>query len=206
MQGHEGQNPRPLRPWLGLVPLAAAALVMVGAGALGRSWIVLAPAVFHVVLLELIASWTARRGRSEPALQPISDAGVHLTRVVEVALALGMAFLSLVVGLSWPVRPGWIVLVLLGAVSVAVALGLRRMARALAAVRAAGLGDRVKGYGPLLYINPDDPRLWVPKLFGPGVTLNFARPVAWVILIAILIPPLAGATVALIFASRAAGR
>ncbi|MCI4346726.1 MAG: DUF5808 domain-containing protein [Thermoplasmata archaeon] len=41
----------------------------------------------------------------------------------------------------------------------------------------------------VFYYNPEDPALFVPKRVGVGWTLNFARPVAWVI---ILLPPLFG--------------
>lgn len=34
----------------------------------------------------------------------------------------------------------------------------------------------------LLYMNPDDSRLWVEKRFGFGWTLNFARPMARVVM------------------------
>jgi hypothetical protein len=193
---------RPLPPWLGLIPLGATAAILVAGGGLGQSWIVLGSGVFHVVLLELIATWTRRRGERAGSLQAVTAAGVHLARLVAVALALSMSLLALVVGLRWPVRPGWLLAAILGLLSLAVGLGLRRMSAALAQVRAAGHGDKVKGYGPVLYRNPDDPRLWVPKLFGPGITLNFARPAAWVILIAILIPPLAAAAIAIVLASR----
>lgn len=34
----------------------------------------------------------------------------------------------------------------------------------------------------LIYFNPGDPKLWIEKRFGGGLTVNFARPLAWVIL------------------------
>lgn len=203
MDRAQRRTPPPLPPWLGLLPLVVAAAALAFAGGLNRSWILLAAAVFHVVLLELIAAWTYRKGELGTPMEAIAEAGVHLTRLVELALALALSMLALVVGLGAPFRPWWLIAGILGLLTVAVALGLRRMSVALAAVRSAGLDDRVKGWGVMAYSNPDDPRLWVPKLFGPGMTLNFARPVAWVILIAVLVPPLAAAAVALIFASRA---
>lgn len=39
----------------------------------------------------------------------------------------------------------------------------------------------------LIYRNPDDPALWVPKRTGLGYTLNFGQPVAWMVLIGILL-------------------
>ncbi|MEE4330124.1 MAG: DUF5808 domain-containing protein [Wenzhouxiangella sp.] len=35
----------------------------------------------------------------------------------------------------------------------------------------------------MIYFNPDDPALWLEKRFGVGYTLNFGRPMAWVILL-----------------------
>jgi uncharacterized membrane protein len=47
------------------------------------------------------------------------------------------------------------------------------------------------GWRGLLYVNPADPRLVVPKRMGIGWTFNFAKPIAWVILVALLLGPLA---------------
>jgi uncharacterized membrane protein len=47
------------------------------------------------------------------------------------------------------------------------------------------------GWRGLLYVNPADPRLVVPKRLGLGWTFNFAKPIAWVILVALLLGPLA---------------
>jgi len=43
----------------------------------------------------------------------------------------------------------------------------------------------------LIYMNPADPRLIVPKTWGVGWTFNFAKPIAWVILGLLLLGPLA---------------
>ncbi len=42
-------------------------------------------------------------------------------------------------------------------------------------------------YGGLLYYNPSDAAVLVPKRFGLGWTLNFARPASWIYLAAILL-------------------
>jgi len=31
----------------------------------------------------------------------------------------------------------------------------------------------------VFYCNPDDPDLWVERRWGVGLTLNYAKPVAW---------------------------
>ena len=48
-----------------------------------------------------------------------------------------------------------------------------------------------EGWHGLLYVNPADPRLLVPKRSGLGWTFNFAKPIAWVVLAALLLLPLA---------------
>jgi uncharacterized membrane protein len=40
--------------------------------------------------------------------------------------------------------------------------------------------------GGMVYYNPDDPALMVPKRFGVGWTINFARPAAWIFIAAIV--------------------
>lgn len=42
----------------------------------------------------------------------------------------------------------------------------------------------------MIYYNPDDAAIWVEKRFGVGYTVNFARPLAWAILLAMLAGPL----------------
>jgi len=45
----------------------------------------------------------------------------------------------------------------------------------------------------VIYVNPEDDRLWVPKRIGVGMTLNFAKPAAvWVMLLilALVLAPL----------------
>lgn len=39
----------------------------------------------------------------------------------------------------------------------------------------------------VFYHNPDDPKIWVEKLYGWGYTLNMARSMSWVILAAMLL-------------------
>lgn len=55
------------------------------------------------------------------------------------------------------------------------------------------LGTRADGWrwGGLIYYSPDDPALWIPKRFGIGQTVNFARRGAWLFLAAVLVLPLA---------------
>jgi uncharacterized membrane protein len=67
-----------------------------------------------------------------------------------------------------------------------------------AAIRAntAGRGPHevdLDHYQGIFYVNRDDPKLFVPKRFGVGWTLNFGRPAAWVITGILLLALIAGA-------------
>ena len=39
----------------------------------------------------------------------------------------------------------------------------------------------------IFYVNPENPRLLVPKRLGGGWTFNFARPIAWVLMAGLLV-------------------
>jgi uncharacterized membrane protein len=47
-----------------------------------------------------------------------------------------------------------------------------------------------------IYYNPDTPRLFVAKRYGTPLTLNFAKPAAWVISAVPIAIGIAGATLA----------
>lgn len=61
------------------------------------------------------------------------------------------------------------------------------------------------GYRGGVYNNPDDPRIWVPKLSGQGWTLNFAHGRARWIMAALLLLPLILVATTLLIARSAAG-
>jgi len=74
------------------------------------------------------------------------------------------------------------VLVCAGAIVLVIIVQIARAPR-----MAPASGD---GWRGIFYVNPADPRLLVPKRFGIGWTFNFARPIAWLILTALLLGPL----------------
>src|SRR5262249_8761802 len=67
--------------------------------------------------------------------------------------------------------------VLVAAVVLVLLVGIQ-IARAPRMTPASG-----EGWHGLLYVNPADPRLVVPKRSGLGWTFNFAKPIAWVLLV-----------------------
>jgi hypothetical protein len=106
-------------------------------------------------------------------------------RLVIAATAIPAAFAPL-----WGPTP-----VLVAAGVLLVVIGVQ-IARAPRMAPASG-----EGWRGLLYVNPDDPRLVVPKRHSIGWTFNFAKPVAWVILTALLLGPLAFAGAVILLAS-----
>jgi uncharacterized membrane protein len=66
------------------------------------------------------------------------------------------------------------------------------------------LGTHATGWrwGGIVYYAPADPALFVPKRFGIGQTLNFARPAAWILLAVVLALPMGIAAVSLALGSH----
>lgn len=68
-----------------------------------------------------------------------------------------------------------------------VVAGVAALARAFARLPRTTAQDQFYRWG-LFYVNPADPRVLVEKRLGVGLTLNFARPAAWVCLALMLLP------------------
>src|SRR6185295_12372936 len=182
--------PRPPPPaWIGLGPPVAGGVLLAVRGGVMPAWLLLGGAVVVVAIIELVASLTRARGERDPALKPLSDAGVGLARLVSVAVASLETMIAVAVGLGELQAVPLMVVGGLLMLLIAVMLGVQRLSAALRTIRASGYAEKVKGYGPMIYRNKDDPRIWVPKLSGPGATLNFAHAISWVILAAFLVVP-----------------
>ena len=91
----------------------------------------------------------------------------------------------------------FVALILLFVITVTIVLARIGRAARLEAAR-----DRVVSQQPggspesrwiagIIYVNPDDPALFVQKRFGIGYTLNFAHPLSWLILGLSILAPLA---------------
>lgn len=98
-------------------------------------------------------------------------------------------------GLS-PVAIGVLVGGVVASIAIAAAIWGRRALRVTAEMErlpgAPPPETRPEGWrlGGLIYYAPDDPNLFVPKRFGVGSTVNFARPAAWLVLALLLALPL----------------
>lgn len=159
--------------------------------------------VLTALLLGLVA--ITLRGKADlAAAAPAASAEQYRRYMVMMArsvlaLAAGMNLTLLLVGLMiWDVVPptvGWIVAALAPTAIATIALiaiavrsgqsGHRLRADAAPQPPAATGADRdddAYWKAGLIYVNRDDPALWVPKRFGGvGWTINFGRPAAWLI-------------------------
>ncbi len=124
------------------------------------------------------------------AARTIAILTAEFTRVVSLALAVVFAGLALVLPLSLPVRSGRLVLSVLLILGMAIAFGMWRMRQGARALQARGLFAGLEGWNGIIYCNPQDPRVWVPKITGFGYTLNFAHRRSWLLLLAILAVPM----------------
>lgn len=128
-----------------------------------------------VVLLEGLAWWAGRLrvdNLPEPWPRRLAEANQDYFRYISACLVLFLAYLacSLPFGrVSW-FAPAW----LLGACVLYPIVSFYSM---VAEMRREGALP--PGYRGLVYANPEDPRVWVPKLGGMGATLNFAHGRAW---------------------------
>ena len=153
------------------------------------------------VLLEIMAAVMLARGK--PELLPVRIANVRLMRMVSASTSVLFAGLSVSLPLGPHVPPVVIVVLAFALIGAPLALGSRRLKQAMAEVRAAGHADAVRGYHGLYYSNPDDARLWVPKLGGGGLTVNFAHRWAWpVVVLLVVAPPVVAVGAMLVLSHR----
>ena len=152
----------------------------------GAAFFPLGIATALCALFELIARFGVTRNAqlSAPVQEQMVNFNRQLLHFVGVALATFMGYLA------WrmPTAPDgsflWPALLLfVGSVLVGPAIFLRR---ALQSIK----GELPPGYTLLCYSNPDDKRVWVPKLSGMGSTLNFAHRAAWVWMAVLVALPL----------------
>ena len=155
--------------------------------------VILVSGLAFAVFLEVMARMLQARERlatgydaSPEAARAILDTSAGLTRVLNLAVALFMALL--VIPYAW--LPG---LGAHGAVTLGIAIIVGAIAWAVWSLKSvhggleqAGRLGGLEGWNGIIYSNPKDPRLWVPKISGYGTTLNFAHRRAWLVLGSIL--------------------
>jgi uncharacterized membrane protein len=137
---------------------------------------------------ELTVGWMNRSS----APRDLIDIQASFTRIAILGVSILLAALSLVLPLGQPRSSIPIVAAAFAGLSITLAIGI------LDARRRARKATLPEGYEGLIYRNPRDSRIWVPKLAGIGWTLNFAHRRAWVYLALLIAVPIGTALVALI--------
>jgi uncharacterized membrane protein len=156
------------------------------------------------VFLEVMARMLETRQRlaagydaSPEAARPILDVTAGITRVLNLAVAVFMALLAVPLsGLGPGLALGLGTAIILGAIGWAV-WSLKSVHGELAGT---GQLKGLESWNGIIYNNPKDPRLWVPKISGYGTTLNFAHRRAWIMLGSILVLSLGAAAVGVVSA------
>jgi uncharacterized membrane protein len=170
-------------------------------------WNAFAPVLGQVFATALIAGLLVLTYRSRPEVDAADPAGSTLRyRRFLAALGRGLLVLAALVDLSlllgalliWAVyRPSatGVALAVLPALAGVVVLVILSVRMGQAGSRLAGArphpgatvnrDDDRYWRGGLVYINPRDPAVVVPKRFGVGWTLNFGNPWAWLVVLAI---------------------
>lgn len=159
--------------------------------------------------LEVMAVWIGSirsfaegyKGKPEAAAV-MSAATAGMLRLVNIAMALILAIIAVKLPLYPSSGPAFVVAFTFSAVVIAIMIGLRRIIAANRALKRAGLMEGMEGFDGLVYRNPNDPRLWVPKPLGYGYTINFAHRRAWPVFIAILAIPLSVVLIIIVLVSR----
>lgn len=198
--------------WWPFVILAGAGVAILSSGPGKTSAVVpggvrvliLVSGLVLAVFLEVMARMLEARQRlatgydsSPEAARAILDVTAGITRVLNLAVAVFMAILAVPLsGLGPGLAVGLGTAIILGAIGWAV-WSLKSVHGELAG---AGQLKGLEGWNGIIYNNPKDPRLWVPKISGYGTTLNFAHRRAWVMLGSILVLSLGAGVIGVISA------
>ena len=149
------------------------------------------------LILEVVAVAVSRSTRSgqyaeshPEAAAVMSREAAQFLRLIGISLAIIFSFVSVGLPLVQPKKPATIIAFAFVVIFVTVIYGLRRTLAAARSLRERGMLEGVEGWSGLTYGNPNDPRLFVPRAFTPGYTLNFAHPWAWPLVLLLLLTPL----------------
>lgn len=202
--------------WWPFVVLAGAGLALFSADPhtpsasgplLGVRVLVLGSGLALAAFLEVMARLMETRQRlaagyhaSPEAARAILDASAGLTRVLNLVLAVFMALL--VVPSEWVLGlgPGQVVALGIGILVLATVWAAWSLKSVHGQLERAGQLEGLEGWNGIIYSNPRDPRLWVPKISGYGTTLNFAHRRAWIMLGSILVLSLGAAAMGVVSA------
>jgi uncharacterized membrane protein len=167
--------------------------------------VILVSGLALAIFLDVMARMLETRQRlaagydaSPEAARVILDASAGLTRVLNLAMTIFLALLA--VPYTWlpGLGPRGAVGFGIAFVVVAIAWAVRSLKSVHGDLERAGQLGGLEAWNGIIYNNPKDPRLWVPKISGYGTTLNFAHRRAWVMLGSILVLSLGAAVVGVV--------
>jgi uncharacterized membrane protein len=152
-------------------------------GVYGTLWVI---GVLVAIIAARIGIWHSRRvqvsgpsGKAENTVRR-RVSGVFLLLEYLVSWLTGRLALL-------PVWPGSPAAILAGSIGATLAVVLALLWFAYRTPRSGTDGtDNSRWIAGLFYVNRDDPAVWVEKRFGFGWTLNFGRPMAWLLPIFVL--------------------
>lgn len=142
---------------------------------------------------------TTNRGKHER----VAFAVVDTIRFIGIVLSVLFAVLAVALPLGPALSPALIGGGTIIGVALATTLGCVKISRATKALRAQNPHDGdLEGYHGFYYSNPNDMRLWVPKIVGPGSTINFAHPWAWPVMVLLVGVPIVFAIGTIVLTTR----
>jgi uncharacterized membrane protein len=120
--------------------------------------------------------------------------------VLNLALAVFMALLVAPSAWIFGLGPGQVLALGIGIIVLATVWAACSLKSVHGELERTGRLGGLEGWNGIIYSNPRDPRLWVPKISGYGTTLNFAHRRAWIMLGSILVLSLGAAAIGVISA------
>jgi uncharacterized membrane protein len=109
-------------------------------------------------------------------------------QIISIALSLVMAGAAVWLPLFQPTAPSGFIIFTVVVIGAGLIASMIVGARAMKRMNVGAAPP--EGYHGLIYKNPNDERLWVPKRLGWGWTINFAHRAAWPTLLLLLSPAL----------------
>jgi len=177
-----------------------------GPGGVPDRWVTKDPFVVFIplvaglvlcVIFEVLATVISKRRHVASHIKASPEAAAQmaavigeLVRMIALALAVLFTLLSMALPVFSPQSPGSIVIISLALMAAPIVIGIVRFKRTARALQSRGLIEAPDGWSALLYRNPGDSRLIVPKAFSPGYTINYAHPWAWPVTVFLIGLPL----------------
>lgn len=158
-----------------------------------KSWRTVLSPIFIEVLLGVLILFI-RRAPASVKGNPNAAPGYAQYRKMMGILLIGfcllseLLFLLVVIGFITPVSTLWYTVITLVDLGFLITM-LLLYNRFVRSKRASGpiLDDDAKWIWGLFYFNRSDPSIFVEKRIGIGYTVNFARPIAWIVLVGIIV-------------------